>query len=122
MRWNFTRWMVFSWVLFLVGLSESRSQTTPSSASARLSEKATTLSFRLYWDYLVVVEGSIGERHHLSLLVDTGASPSVVDRNLARELHLHAQKGKVNLARNHRLLKIFCFAGESVIIPFTNFI
>ncbi len=46
-----------------------------------------------------MVEGSIGGRQHLSFLVDTGASPSVVDSNLARELHLHSQKGKVNLAQ-----------------------
>lgn len=96
MKWDAARWTVFSWILLLVGLSGSRSQTSP---SARPPEKATTISFHLYWDYLVVVEGSIGGRQHLSFLVDTGASPSVVDRKIAKALHLQAQRGKVNLTQ-----------------------
>lgn len=97
MKSDATRWMVFSWMLLLAGSSGSRSQAMP--PSAPLPEKATTLSFRLYWDYLVVVEGSIDGRQHLSFLVDTGASPSVVDRKIANALHLQGHRGKVNLAQ-----------------------
>jgi len=106
MKRDATKWMVFSWIFLLVGLSGSRSQTTPPSSSARLPEKATRLSFHLYWDYLVVVEGSIGGRQHLSFLVDTGASPSVVDRKIANALHLQEQTGKVNLTQRTIATKI----------------
>src|ERR1700739_3614706 len=90
------KWLFFGWILLLEGLSSSWSQT-PSSISARLGEKSTTLPFHLYWDYLVVVEGSIAGRQNLTFLVDTGASPSVVDRKIAKALHLREQPGKVNL-------------------------
>lgn len=99
------KWLVFGWILLLEGLSSSWSQMpsissqTSASTSARLPETATTLPFHLYWDYLVVVEGSIANRQHLSLLVDTGASPSVVDRKIAKALHLQEQPGKVNLTQ-----------------------
>ena len=106
MKWDTTKWMVFIWILLLVGLSGSRSQTTPPSTSARLPEKVTTLPFHLYWDYLVVVEGSIGGRQHLSFLVDTGASPSVVDRKIANALHLQEQTGRVNLTQKTIATKV----------------
>ena len=92
------KWLFFGWILLLEGLSSSWSQT-PSSISARLGEKSTTLSFHLYWGYLVVAEGSIAGRQHLTFFVDTGASPSVVDRKIAKALHLREQPGKVNLTQ-----------------------
>jgi hypothetical protein len=52
---------------------------------------------RVYLDYLVVVEGSIGNIDSLNLLVDTGASPSVIDRKIARRLKLTEQPDRVNL-------------------------
>ena len=56
------------------------------------------LPVRLYWDYLVVVEGSIGNLPKRSFLVDTGAYPSVIDQNIAMRLGLAAEPGKVNLS------------------------
>src|SRR2546429_3725500 len=56
------------------------------------------LPIRLYWGYLVIVEGSIGNVPKLSFLVDTGAYPSVVDQKIAMRLGLAAQPGKVNLS------------------------
>jgi hypothetical protein len=38
--------------------------------------------------YLLVVKGSIGDRHALNFLLDTGATTSVIDRKLAERLNL----------------------------------
>jgi hypothetical protein len=44
--------------------------------------------FELYQDYLIVARGSAGPLRGLNFVVDTGASPSVLDRRLAQKLHL----------------------------------
>src|SRR5215470_4849849 len=56
------------------------------------------LPFRLYWEYLAIVEGSIGNFERLNFLVDTGAYPSVVDQEIARRLKLAPQPARVNLS------------------------
>jgi predicted aspartyl protease len=56
------------------------------------------LPIRLFWNYLVIVEGSIGSVQKLHFLVDTGAYPSIVDQKIARNLGLAEQPARVNLA------------------------
>ena len=56
------------------------------------------LPIRLYWGYMVIVEGSIGNVQKLNFLVDTGAYPSVIDERIARRLGLAEQAGRVNLS------------------------
>ncbi len=56
------------------------------------------LPIRVFWDYLVIVEGSIGNAQKLHFLVDTGAYPSVVDQKIAHNLGLADQPATVNLA------------------------
>jgi hypothetical protein len=53
------------------------------------------LSFRIYRNYLVVVQGSLGGRQRLNLIVDTGTDPSVIDRRIAQELHMAGAVGKL---------------------------
>ena len=49
-----------------------------------------TVGFELYRDYLIVVRGSAGPLKGLNFLLDTGASPSVLDPQLIARLHLAA--------------------------------
>ncbi len=46
------------------------------------------VQFDLYRDYLIVVRGSAGPLKGLNFLLDTGASPTVLDRRVAERLHL----------------------------------
>jgi predicted aspartyl protease len=47
-----------------------------------------SVSFHLYHDYLIVAQGSAGPLKGLNFLVDTGASPTILDRRLAQKLGL----------------------------------
>jgi predicted aspartyl protease len=47
-----------------------------------------TVGFNLYHDYLIVAQGSAGPLRGLHFLVDTGTSPTVLDRRLAQRLGL----------------------------------
>jgi predicted aspartyl protease len=47
-----------------------------------------SIGFDLYWGYLMVARGSAGPFKGLNFLLDTGASPTVLDPRLAQRLHL----------------------------------
>lgn len=51
-------------------------------------DSRTEVSFKLYRDYTIIVQGSIGEFRKRNLLIDTGAVPSVLDRRVAKKLRL----------------------------------
>jgi predicted aspartyl protease len=56
------------------------------------------LPIRLFWNYLVMVEGSIDNGQKMHFLVDTGTYPSIVDQKITRNLGLPEQSARVNLA------------------------
>jgi predicted aspartyl protease len=58
------------------------------------------LPIRLYWGYVVIVQGSIGNVPNLNFLVDTGAYPSAVDEQIAHNLGLAEQPARVNLSNS----------------------
>jgi Aspartyl protease len=59
------------------------------------SETAAAVPFELSSDFLVVVEGQVGDVGGLRLIVDTGATRSVIDRKVALRLHLRRHIGRV---------------------------
>lgn len=63
-----------------------------------LAHDPAKLTIKVYWGYLVIVQGSIGDVQKLNFLVDTGAYPSVIDQKIAHRLGLVAQPGRVNLS------------------------
>jgi predicted aspartyl protease len=51
-------------------------------------DSRTEIPFRLFRDYTIIVQGSIGGLKKCNLLIDTGAVPTVLDRRVARKLRL----------------------------------
>jgi aspartyl protease len=92
-------------VLTLSRADLSRSQTSRVLTNPALQETQSLarvpvkVPIRLYWGYVVIVEGSIGNLHKLNFQVDTGAYPSVLDQKIAQKLGLHEQAGRVNLSK-----------------------
>src|SRR5262245_15374680 len=53
------------------------------------------VAFDLYQQHLVVTKGAIGPLSGLSLLIDTGTIPSVVDSRIARKLRLQTEPAQL---------------------------
>ena len=61
------------------------------------AESRTEIPFKLYRDYTIIVQGSIGGLKKCNLLIDTGAVPSVLDRRVARKLRLAGTPEEVSV-------------------------
>lgn len=55
---------------------------------AQPSSSERVLPLKLYGQHLIVVQGSIGTLQKRNLVIDTGAYPSMIDRAVAKKLHL----------------------------------
>ncbi|HZR64112.1 MAG TPA: aspartyl protease family protein [Terriglobales bacterium] len=76
------------------GLSEARVAFRDDAPSPfPVSEQ---VPFRLFRDYLIVVQGTLGDMAGRSLLIDTGADPTVVDRSVARRLGLSEKPSRLS--------------------------
>lgn len=62
-----------------------------SGPSLRSTETLAEVPFELYQQHLVVTKGSVGRLNGLTLLIDTGTIPSVVDARIARKLQLQTE-------------------------------
>jgi predicted aspartyl protease len=97
-----TSFLIF--VLFATCAAQTRlcSSQTPdcrrdASGTKLGSGNAIELPIQLYRDYVVVVEGAIGNLEQLAFIVDTGAYPSVIDQKIAIALGLKESDGEVEM-------------------------
>ncbi len=65
-------------------------------SSPPIAKHAEEIPFTLHQGYLIVVDGRLGSLEHQSLLIDTGTSPSMIDRNVAEKLGLHGIRGNIS--------------------------
>jgi predicted aspartyl protease len=91
-------WVVLTLSAVEFGWSQQIVAPTVPAPSEIARPVSVKLPMRLFWNYLVVVEGSIGNVQKLHFLVDTGAYPSIVDRKIAHNLGLAEEPARVNLA------------------------
>ena len=73
-----------------------------------------TVGFDLYHGYLIVARGSAGPMKGLTFLLDTGASPTVLDPRLARKLHLEQFPASISVLGGS-------VQAEAAIVPSLNF-
>jgi predicted aspartyl protease len=101
-RLLFSSSLLVLFTLSLADLSWSQPISAPSDPALKethsLARVPVKLPIRVYWGYLVIVEGSIGSAQKLNFLVDTGAYPSVVDQKIAHNLGLAEQPVRVSLS------------------------
>jgi hypothetical protein len=71
-----------------------------------VSDHVIELPIQLYRDYLVVVEGSIGNMEKLTFIIDTGAYPSMIDQRIVTALGLWESDGKVALVNQNVQTKL----------------
>ena len=76
--------------------------------------RATEIPIKLYQEYLIVVEGRIGNLEHQHLLLDTGTNPSMIDTKVSARLGL--QSTARSLALFNRNVE-----SKSVILPDLQF-
>jgi predicted aspartyl protease len=60
-------------------------------------DSRTEIPFKLYRDYTIIVQGSIGGLRKCNLLIDTGVVPSVLDRRVAKKLSLAGKPEEVSV-------------------------
>ena len=91
-------WVVLTLSAADLGWSQPTVAPTDPAPTVVARPVSVKLPIRLFWNYLVIVEGSIGNVQKLHFLVDTGAYPSVVDQKIAHDLGLVEQPARVNLS------------------------
>jgi len=83
----------FGWSQQIVAADDS-----PVGKTGLITSPPVRLPIRLYRDYLVIVQGSVGNVQRLNFLLDTGACPSVIDQKIAHTLRLAERLSRVNLS------------------------
>jgi predicted aspartyl protease len=84
--------VVLNFSLCGVGVGGDLTVRTP-----RPTQPVSEFPFKAYQDYLIVVDGRIGNLEHQNLLLDTGSNPSIIDRNVSAKLGLQGTSRDLSL-------------------------
>jgi predicted aspartyl protease len=87
------RWFVVLLILVLAGQSSALGDQEIGPRQPVVG----TINFDLYRGYLMITRGSAGTLKGLTFLLDTGASSSVLDPQLARRLHLQRLPASISV-------------------------
>jgi Aspartyl protease len=91
-------WVVLTLSAADLGWSQPTVAPTDPAPTVIARPVSVKLPIRLFWGYMVIVEGSIGNVQKLHFLVDTGEYPTAVDQKIAHNLGLAEQPARVNLS------------------------
>jgi len=72
------------------------------------------MPFKVYQGYVVVLEGTLGNLPHQNLLLDTGTSPSMIDKSVADKLGLRGASQPLTLFNK-------TVAAQGVVLPSLQF-
>jgi predicted aspartyl protease len=78
--------LALSFVLLFTGLT----------IHARSSTSEQVLPFKIYGQQMIVVQGSIGSLQKRNFVIDTGAYPSVIDRDIVQKLGLSGHREELD--------------------------
>ena len=74
----------------------SQSHAVPSSEPRHeASPGHHEIPFQKYRDYLIVVQGSLGDTQRLNFIIDTGTDRTVIDSRVAQKLHMVGVVGRL---------------------------
>jgi hypothetical protein len=77
------KYVVLACFLLIENSWAASAQATSGTADPQLTKKPQNIvHFQLYWDYLLVVKGSIAGLQKINFLIDTSANPSVFNRKI----------------------------------------
>jgi predicted aspartyl protease len=84
---NFRLWFLCS-ALVLSQMCFSQTQSAPPIRNRDLpgASPRVEIPFKLYRDYLIVVQGSVGTFDKLNIVIDTGVDPPAVDARIANKI------------------------------------
>ena len=85
----------FAVTLAASGYGQTRADPRRGHKHEEPNPQCEELPFRTYRNYLVVVQGSLGDKRRRNLIVDTGTDPSVIDSRVAQKLHMASVVGKL---------------------------
>lgn len=90
--------LLLSFVLTLATSGFSQIPGVPSSEPKHeASPGHHEIPFQKYHDYLIVVQGSLGDTQRLNFIIDTGTDRTVIDSRVAQKLHIVGVVGKLGV-------------------------
>jgi len=86
---------------FALTLATSGFSQIPGVPSSETTHEASPghheVPFQKYRDYLIVVQGSLGDTQRLNFIIDTGTDRTVIDSRVAQKLHMVGEVGKLGV-------------------------